>query len=48
MSVGCNEVQSASVDVDKNAKRMLKMLDYWSSKTNIKNRYSRKNGLFDK
>jgi len=48
MSVGCNEVQSASVDVDKNAKRMLKMLDYWASKTNIKNRYSSKNGLLDK
>ena len=48
MSVGCNEVQAASVNYDKNVERMRDVLDYWSKKTKIDERYSMKDGKFDR
>jgi len=46
MSVGCNEVQSAAVDTDVNAERMNEVYSYWSSKPNIKKRYSTPEGIY--
>jgi len=46
MPVGCNEVQSASVNTDSNVERMNKIFSYWSSKPNIKKRYSTRDGIF--
>ena len=46
MPVGCNEVQASSVDSDFNADRMNEMFSYWSSKSNIKKRYSTPDGIY--
>jgi len=46
MPVGCNDVQSAAVDTDVNAERMNEIYSYWSSKPNIKKRYSDPDGLY--
>ena len=46
MSVGCNEVQSAAVDTDFNAERINEIYSYWSSKPNIKRRYSTPDGIY--
>ena len=46
MSVGCNEVQSTVVNYDKNVERMRDVLNYWSKKPKIEERYSMK-GKFD-
>ena len=43
---GCNEVQSSSVNTDYNASRMEEVFRYWSSKANIKNRFSTPEGLY--
>ena len=42
MSVGCNEVQSTVVKYDKNVERMRDVLNYWSKKPKIEERYSMK------
>ena len=46
MPVGCNEVQSAAVNTDFNAERINEMYSYWSSKPNIKRRYSTPDGIY--
>ena len=46
MPVGCNDVQSAAVDTDFNADRMNEMFVYWSSKSNIRKRYSTPDGIY--
>jgi hypothetical protein len=46
MPVGCNDVQSAAVDSDFNADRMNDMFSYWSSKSNIRKRYSTPDGIY--
>ena len=46
MPVGCNEVQSAAVNTDVNVERMNEIFSYWSSKPNIKKRYSTRDGIF--
>ena len=46
MPVGCNEVQSASVNIDGNIERMNEMFSYWSSKANIRKRYATPDGIY--
>jgi len=48
MSAGCNEVQSAGVDTDYNAKRINEIFKYWVDKPNIRKRYTRPDGTFEK
>jgi len=48
MSAGCNEVQSAGVDIDYNAERMNEIFKYWVDKPNIRKRYTRPDGTFEK
>ena len=48
MSIACNEVQSAAVNTDFNAERMNEIFKYWIDKPNIKKRYTRPDGIFEK
>jgi hypothetical protein len=48
MSIACNEVQSAAVNTDFNAERMNKIFKYWVDKPNIRKRYTRPDGTFEK